>query len=289
LSKLPSLDLSQYRELLRAFLAEDLSHGDVTTNSIVPAEQLARGELLAKAPLVLAGVDLFVEVFRLLDPAAKAAIRSHDGDELRPSDVPLKLHAHARALLTGERVALNLLQRLSGVATLTRKYVRAIEGTSASIVDTRKTTPGLRALEKYAVRVGGGVNHRKDLAEAVLIKDNHIRLAGSVDKALAAVQSARGQVAWIEVEVTDSEQLHAALAARPDTILLDNMHPSQVKTAVEEIRHADPQRKIRIEASGGITLSNVRQYAEAGVDWISIGALTHSAPAVDLSFEIEPA
>jgi nicotinate-nucleotide pyrophosphorylase (carboxylating) len=292
LSTLHSLDPSQHRELLRAFLgaflAEDLGSGDVTTDSIVPAEQLARGELLAKDPLVLAGVDLFVEVFRLLDPVAKAEIHSHDGDELRPGDVPLKLHAHARALLTGERVALNLLQRLSGVATLTQKYVRTIEGTSASIVDTRKTTPGMRTFEKYAVRVGGGVNHRMDLGEAVLIKDNHIRLAGSVDNALAAVQAAKSHVAWIEVEVTDLEQLHAALASRPDTILLDNMSPLQVREAVDKIRRVDSERKIRIEASGGINLSNVRQFAEAGVDWISVGALTHSAPAVDLSFEIEP-
>ncbi len=288
MSTLPSLDPSQYRELLRTLLVEDLGSGDVTTDSIVPADQLARGELLAKAPLVLAGVHLFVEVFRLLDPVAKTEIPAHDGDELRPGDIPLKLHAHARALLTGERVALNLLQRLSGVATLTQSYVRAIEGTRASIVDTRKTTPGLRALEKYAVRVGGGVNHRKDLGEAVLIKDNHIRLAGGVGKALAAVQTARGRVAWIEVEVTNPDELHVALASRPDTILLDNMTPSQARAAVDEIRRTDPGRKIRIEASGGITLSNVRQFAEAGVDWISVGALTHSAPAVDLSFEIEP-
>ena len=285
----PSLDPAKYREVLRAFLAEDLGSGDVTTDSIIPADQLARGELLAKAPLVLAGIDLFSEVFRILDPATRVELHRRDGDELCPGDVPAHVHAHARALLTGERVALNLLQRLSGVATLTRSYVRAITGTGATIVDTRKTTPGLRTLEKYAVRAGGGANHRNDLGEAVLIKDNHIRLAGGVDEALRAVQSVKGHVAWIEVEVTTMDELRVALQSGPDTILLDNMNPAQTREAVGEIRRNDLDRRIRIEASGGITLSTVRQFAEAGVDWISIGALTHSAPAVDLSFEIEPA
>jgi nicotinate-nucleotide pyrophosphorylase (carboxylating) len=283
------VDPANYREELRTFLAEDLGSGDVTTDSIVPADQLARGNLVAKAPLVIAGLDFFSAVFCILDPTMLVEARMRDGNELCPGDVPSRLHARARALLTGERVALNLVQRLSGIATLTRSFVRAISGTSATIVDTRKTTPGLRALEKYAVRVGGGSNHRKDLGEAVLIKDNHIRLAGGVDNALRAVQSVKGRVAWIEVEVTSMDELRVALPFRPDTILLDNMSPPQVHEAVGEIRRNDSAGKIRIEASGGISLSNVRQFAEAGVDWISIGALTHSAPAVDLSFEIEPA
>jgi nicotinate-nucleotide pyrophosphorylase (carboxylating) len=190
--------------------------------------------------------------------------------------------------LTGERVALNLLQRLSGIATLTRRFVRAIVGTEAEILDTRKTTPGLRALEKYAVRVGGGKNHRKDLGEAVLIKENHLRLAGSVSAALTAVQAAKGRARWIEIEVTTLDELRAALPHNPDVILLDNMNPSLVRQAVEQVSKHSPQNKIRTEASGGITLENVREFAEAGVDWISVGALTHSAPAVDLSFEIEP-
>jgi nicotinate-nucleotide pyrophosphorylase (carboxylating) len=195
----------------------------------------------------------------------------------------------ARALLTGERVALNLLQRLSGVATLTQRFVQAVAGTGAEILDTRKTTPGLRALEKYAVRAGGGRNHRKDLGEAVLIKENHICLAGGVSKALAAAQAAKGRAAWIEIEVTNLDELRAALAHGPDVILLDNMSPALVRQAVEQVRAHDPARKIRTEASGGISLGNVREFAAAGVDWISVGALTHSAPAVDLSFEIEPA
>jgi nicotinate-nucleotide pyrophosphorylase (carboxylating) len=202
--------------------------------------------------------------------------------------VPTRVDASARALLTGERVALNLLQRLSGVATLTRRFVRAIEGTQAEILDTRKTTPGLRALEKYAVRVGGGKNHRKDLGEAVLIKENHIRLAGGVAAALTAAQAAKGRAAWIEIEVTNLDELSAALVHHPDVILLDNMSPPLVCQAVGEVRKHSAPKKIRTEASGGITLDNVRGFAEAGVDWISVGALTHSAPAVDLSFEIEP-
>jgi nicotinate-nucleotide pyrophosphorylase (carboxylating) len=282
------LDPADYREALRGFLAEDIGSGDVTTESTIPADQFARGELFAKASMVIAGLDLFLEVFRILDPDANFENCMLDGDEVHPGDVPARLNAHSRALLTGERVALNLIQRLSGIATLTRSYVRAIAGTTATIVDTRKTTPGLRALEKYAVRVGGGTNHRRDLGEAVLVKDNHIRLAGGVANALKAVQHAGARVSWIEVEVTNMNELRTALPFCPDQILLDNLTPSQVGEAVREIRRSDLGNKIRIEASGGISLSNVRQYAEAGVDWISIGALTHSAPAVDLSFEIEP-
>jgi nicotinate-nucleotide pyrophosphorylase (carboxylating) len=244
--------------------------------------------LIAKAPLVLAGIELFAEVFRLLDNTASVEIISRDGEELAPGKIPVRVNASARALLSGERVALNLLQRLSGVATLTRRFARAVEGTGASVLDTRKTTPGLRALEKYAVLVGGGKSHRKDLAEAVLIKENHIRMVGGVSAALTAAQAARGRVAWIEIEVTNLDELRAALAHNPHVVMLDNMSPSLVRQAVEEVhKHAAPYR-IRTEASGGITLDNVREFAEAGVDWISVGALTHSAPAVDLSFEIEP-
>ena len=297
---------THYRELLRAFLKEDLGGGDITTDAIVPAEQRAQGELIAKAPLVLAGIGLFVEVFGLLDGSAEADILRQDGDELAPSEIPARLRAQARALLTGERAALNLLQRLSGVASLTRRFVQAVAGTRAQILDTRKTTPGLRELEKYAVRVGGGQNHRKNLSEAVLIKENHIRLAGGVTAALAAVETlrerrpgpaAKGRPSWIEIEVTNLEELREVLAHAPDVILLDNMSPPLVRAAVTLVRFAedaqrkrrrDPSYNIRVEASGGITLANVREFAEAGADWISVGALTHSAPAVDLSFEIAP-
>ena len=285
----PSLDVSAYHDLLRSFLAEDIGAGDITTTTTVSASQRARGELIAKAPLILAGIDLFAEVFRLLDSATEVEICNRDGEELKPGQIPARVRSSAPALLAGERVALNLLQRLSGVATLTHQFVRAVAGTTAEILDTRKTTPGLRALEKYAVRAGGGRNHRKDLNEAVLIKENHIRLAGGVSAALAAAQAAKGSAAWIEIEVTNLDELRDALAYNPDVILLDNMNPALVRQAVKQVRAHDPLRKIRTEASGGITLANVRAFAEAGVDWISVGALTHSAPAVDLSFEIEPA
>jgi nicotinate-nucleotide pyrophosphorylase (carboxylating) len=285
----PPLEPSHYRELLQSFLDEDLGAGDLTSESVVPAAQRARGELLAKATLVLAGIDLFAEVFRLLDPAADVEILRRDGQELRPGESPARLRACACALLSGERVALNLLQRLSGVATLTQSFVRAVAGTGAQILETRKTTPGLRAFEKYAVLVGGGQNHRKDLSDAVLIKENHIRLAGGVAAALRAAQSARGRARWIEVEVTNLQELSEALAHGPDVVLLDNFGPAETHRAVERVRMSDAARKIRVESSGGITLGNVRQFAEAGVDWISVGALTHSAPAVDLSLEIEPA
>jgi nicotinate-nucleotide pyrophosphorylase (carboxylating) len=283
----PLLDASAYHNLLRSFLAEDIGAGDITTDAIVPVAQRARGEVIAKAPLVLAGIELFTEVFRLLDSTTEMEISSHDGEEIEPGQIPARLRASARALLTGERVALNLLQRLSGVATLTRRFVRAVEGTGVKILDTRKTTPGLRALEKYAVRVGSGQNHRNDLGEAVLIKENHIRLAGGVAAALKAVEAARSRAAWIEIEVTNLDELRAALVLGPDVILLDNMSPALVRQAVGNVRTHDPARKIRIEASGGITLENVREFAETSVDCISIGALTHSAPAVDLSLEIE--
>lgn len=284
----PLLDASACHDLLRSFLAEDVGSGDITTEMTVSSLQRGRGELIAKSTLTLAGIELFAEVFRLLDPNTELQCLSHDGKELTPGQVPARLKASARTLLTGERVALNLLQRLSGIATRTRQFVRAIEGTSAQILDTRKTTPGLRALEKYAVCVGGGKNHRKDLGEAVLIKENHIRLAGGVSAALAAAQAAKGRVKWIEIEVTNLDELRAALRHNPDVILLDNMKPTLVRQAVETVLKHDAPNKILTEASGGITLENVREFAEAGVDWISIGALTHSAPAVDLSFEIEP-
>ena len=285
----PKLDASAFHELLQSFLAEDVGSGDVTTEMTVPAALRAHGEVIAKAPLVLAGIEVFAEVFRLLDPSATAEIIFQDGEELVAGKIPVRVSASARALLSGERVALNLLQRLSGVATLTRRFVRAVEGTGAQILDTRKTTPGLRALEKYAVRVGGGTSHRKDLSEAVLIKENHIRLAGGVSAALSAAQSAKGRVRWIEIEVTNLDELRAALGHNPDVILLDNMSPALVREAVGEVRKHSSPNPIRTEASGGISLPDVREFAEAGVDWISVGALTHSAPAVDLSFEIEPA
>jgi nicotinate-nucleotide pyrophosphorylase (carboxylating) len=282
-----SLDVSAYTNLLRSFLAEDIGKGDLTTELTVPADRRGNGSLVAKAPLVLAGIELFAEVFHLLDHTTVAEIVFHDGEELVPGKIPARVSASARALLTGERVALNLLQRLSGVATLTRLFVLAVEGTDAKILDTRKTTPGLRTLEKYAVRVGGGGSYRNDLGDAILIKDNHIRLAGGVSAALKAAQAGKSHARCIEIEVTNLEELGEAVRHHPDVVLLDNMSPALVKESVELVRKHSAHRKIRTEASGGISLRNVREFAEAGVDLISVGALTHSAPAVDLSFEIE--
>lgn len=276
------------RDLLRRFLDEDIGHGDRTTEAVVSPSQRAAGQFIAKSPLVLAGIDFAIETFRLLDPNLEHEALCRDGDCVSPNQTIALIHGRAQALLGAERVALNLLQRLSGVATLTRAYVDAVAGTAAAILDTRKTTPGLRALEKYAVRAGGGTNHRLGLDEAILIKENHVRLAGGVAPAIRAAQANRGAVKWIEVEVDSLAELDEALPERTDAILLDNFTPELARAAIARARKADPEHRIAIEASGGITLANVRAFAEAGVDRISIGALTHSAPAADISLEIEP-
>lgn len=278
-------------------IQEDIGEGDVTTEFFVPAGLHASAQIIAREKAIIAGTETATEVFHRVDPATRARVIRADSSEVDVGDTIIEIDGLARSILKAERVALNFLQRLSGIATLTRRFVREMAGTGAQIMDTRKTTPGLRALEKYAVRVGGGCNHRKDLAEAVLIKENHIRMAGGVAAALRAAQPAKGRVAWTEIEVTNFDELRDALDHSPDVILLDNMQSAEVRQAVEQVRLAegarrepahDPARKIRIEASGGITLANVREFAETGVDWISVGALTHSAAAVDLSFEIEP-
>jgi len=285
----PPTDPSALRQLLRRFLEEDLGSGDVTTLAIVPEEQKAAGRFVAKSPLVLAGIEIAVEALRLLDERLEAELRHRDGDCLQAGEEAACVRGEARALLSGERVALNLLQRLSGIATLTKRFVEAVQGTGVKILDTRKTTPGLRALEKYAVAVGGGVNHRMGLSDAILIKDNHARIAGGVGPAIRAAQRARIQTRQFEVEVASLAELGETLQYDIDAVLLDNMKPETVRRAVELVRSRPRGAKIRIEASGGITLHNVRKFAEAGVDWVSIGALTHSAPAVDISLEVEPA
>jgi len=277
---LRSLAPSTRREILRRFLEEDIGRGDITTLPIGPPDRKAVGHFLAKVPLVLAGIELAIEVLSLLDEDLAVESRRRDGDHLRQGDRAASVRGQARALLTGERVATNLLQHLSGVATLTKKYVDAVEGTTARIVDTRKTTPGLRVLEKYAVTVGGGVNHRFGLDDAIMIKDNHIKIAGGIRPALEAARL---------VEVSTLDELQEAVQYDIDAVLLDNMKPEMVRRAVELVRASPNGRRILVEASGGMTLDNVRRFAEAGVDWVSVGALTHSAPAVDMSFKIEPA
>jgi nicotinate-nucleotide pyrophosphorylase (carboxylating) len=283
-----SLPQTTRREILSKFLEEDIGRGDITTLAIVSPDQKALGYFLAKAPLVLAGIDLAIEVLTLLDEGLIVENRHRDGEHLREGERAALVRGQARALLTGERVATNLLQQLSGIATLTARFVDAVRGTNARIVDTRKTTPGLRVFEKYAVKAGGGVNHRFGLDDAILIKDNHIRIAGGVRAAIEAARVAGDRAHRLEVEVATLEELREALRHDVDAVLLDNMKPDMVRQAVALVR-ADPRGgKVLVEASGGITLDNVREFAEAGVDWVSIGALTHSAPAVDMSFKIQP-
>jgi nicotinate-nucleotide pyrophosphorylase (carboxylating) len=268
-----------------AFLAEDLGRGDITTQACVARNARARGRFLAKEPMVVAGLEAAEAVFSTLDSQQQIEAFASDGEEVEAGKVIARASGFADVLLGGERVALNLLQRLSGIATLTRKYVRAIEGTSAQIVDTRKTTPGLRMLEKYAVISGGARNHRLGLDDGVLIKDNHIALAGGVGAAVERAREATGHLHKIEVEVSTEKDLREAIKSGANILLLDNLTPEETARMVLMARELAPQ--ITLESSGGITLENVRAYADAGVDLISIGALTHSARAMDISFKIQ--
>jgi len=282
-------DIPLIDDIAAVSLAEDMGRGDITSRATVKPGQQARGNFMAKQELALAGLEVADAVFMHLDPYLEVETTAVDGELVPEGKVFARVVGDAQMLLAAERVALNFLQRLSGIATLTRKYVEAIAGTNAKIVDTRKTTPGLRMLEKYAVHVGGGHNHRLGLDDGVLIKDNHIALAGSVTTAVARAKEAAGHLHKIEVEVATLDQVTEALKAKADILLLDNMTPEMIRQAVELVEAHEPgERRTLLEASGGITLANVRAYAEAGVDLISIGALTHSAPAVDISFKIKP-
>ena len=276
-----TLDPRDYRELVARGLAEDVGSGDLTTALTIDAGQRARGVVLAKAPLVMAGLAVAAEVFAQLDPAARFDAFVSDGDACAPGQSVAEVTGSARALLAGERTALNLLQRLSGIATLTRSFVIAASGRLV-VLDTRKTTPGLRAIEKYAVRCGGGTNHRQRLDDGVLIKDNHKRLAGGVGPAVARALAAGIDVP-IEVEVETLDELEVALAAGATRILVDNFATPDIHAAVARCRG-----RARVEISGGVTLDRLPELITTGADFVSIGALTHSAPAVDLSFEIEP-
>jgi nicotinate-nucleotide pyrophosphorylase (carboxylating) len=269
-----------------AFLTEDLGRGDITTQATVTRNTRARGRFLAKEPMVVAGLEAAEAVFSTLDSQQQIEAFASDGEEVEAGKVIARTSGFADVLLAGERVALNLLQRLSGIATMTRKYVRAIEGTNAQIVDTRKTTPGLRMLEKYAVLSGGARNHRFGLDDGVLIKDNHIALAGGVHAAVERARESVGHLHKIEVEVSAEKDLREAIRSGADILLLDNLNPEETARLVAVARELSSQ--VTLESSGGITLENVRAYAEAGVDLISIGALTHSARAMDISFKIQP-
>jgi nicotinate-nucleotide pyrophosphorylase (carboxylating) len=266
--------------IVREALAEDLGSGDLTTALLFPSPVPARAEILARKAGVICGLSVAEQVFRTLDEGVRFEGMVTDGDRLGDGrTVVARLDGSANALLTGERTALNLLGHLSGVATLTRQYVDAIAGTSAVILDTRKTTPGLRLLEKEAVRCGGGTNHRLGLHDAILVKDNHLRLAGGI---AAAVERLRAETTLpIEVECDTLEQVREALDTGADRILLDNMRPQLLRAAV-----AMTAGRAELEASGGVSLETVRAVAETGVDFISVGALTHSAPAVDVSMEV---
>ncbi len=268
------------------FLREDIGRGDVTTQATVAENVRGMGKFLAKENLVICGLEVAEAVFAHLDPE-NPEIESifNEGDEVEAGTVFATLKGYADVLLTGERVALNLMQRMSGVATLTRAYVKAVEGTNATIVDTRKTTPGLRMLEKYAVNVGGGKNHRYGLDDGVLIKDNHIALAGGITKAVSAAKLKVGHLHKIEVEISNWAQLREAIEAGADIVLLDNQTPEEAQKLVEMARSLNPN--VLLEASGGMDLDRVRFFAEAGVDLISVGRLTHSARALDISFKIQ--
>ncbi|MDQ1612807.1 MAG: hypothetical protein QOG00_2738 [Pyrinomonadaceae bacterium] len=280
------LDEGALFQQIGAFLGEDLGRGDITTQSTITRNAHARGRFLAKEPLVIAGLEAAEAVFSTLDSQQQLEAFFSDGDEVEAGKVIARTNGFADVLLAGERVALNLLQRLSGIATTTRQFVQAVEGTDAQIVDTRKTTPGLRMLEKYAVESGGGRNHRFGLDDGVLIKDNHIALAGGVGAAVERARAAVGHLHKIEVEVSNEKDLREAIKSGADILLLDNLTPEETRARVELARELSPQ--VLLEASGGIRLENVRAYAEAGVDLISVGALTHSARAMDISFKIQP-
>lgn len=262
-------------------LSEDIGPGDVTTEATVPPESTSTASFIAKQDLVIAGLDVCREVFLALDPSIQFNPLAKEGEAMRAGSEIATISGNTRKLLTGERVALNLLQHLSGIATLTAAYVENISGTKAQVLDTRKTLPGLRWLEKYAVRVGGGKNHRMGLYDMVLIKDNHIKAAGGITAAVNAARTKSGTLK-IEVETRNLAEVREAVDAQVDIIMLDNMTVPMMREAVGMIG-----KRARIEASGNVTLQTVRSIAETGVDYISVGNLTHSAPAADISMKIQ--
>jgi nicotinate-nucleotide pyrophosphorylase (carboxylating) len=267
--------------VVRLGLAEDLGRaGDITATACVPADARLSAVFAARKPGVVAGLACARLAVHALDPAAVFTLEAKDGDAIAAGAVLARVEANAHALLSAERTALNLLGRLSGIATLTRAYVDAVAGTGARIADTRKTTPGLRALEKHAVLCGGGLNHRFGLDDAILIKDNHVAAAGGIGPALERAKAYAGHLVRIEVEVDSLDQLDEALPYGPDVIMLDNFSLDDLRTAV-----ARAAGRVRLEASGGVTLQTVRAIAETGVDVISVGALTHSAPVLDIGLD----
>jgi len=266
-------------DIVRLALEEDIGPGDVTSAACVPETRMANGRFLAREPLILAGVDLLSEIYTLRGGVDELRTLKHAGDLCQDGDVIAEVRGRARTLLECERVALNFLQRLSGVATAARRYADAVAGTACRVLDTRKTTPGLRALEKQAAAAGGVMNHRMGLWDTILIKNNHIAAAGGVRQ---AIESARASGLPIEIEVRTRDELCEALSAGAQHLLLDNLTPAEAADWVREI-----DGRAKVELSGGITLENVRAYAEAGADFVSSGAITHSARAMDISFRLE--
>ncbi|MBI4552959.1 MAG: carboxylating nicotinate-nucleotide diphosphorylase [Candidatus Latescibacteria bacterium] len=283
-------DAPDLLSLIDRALAEDLGAGDVTTTWTVPADVRATGRLMAKRPGVIAGLEVVRLVFQRIDPRLQLRVSIQDGDRVEPGQRFADISGPVGGILTGERTALNFLQHLSGIATLTARYVSAVAGTPAQITDTRKTIPGLRQLEKYAVRMGGGMNHRLGLFDMVLIKDNHIAAAGGITPAVERCRErmhAQSSMLKIEVETETLTQVEEAARLMVDRIMLDNMSLDAMRAAVALVRRMTaPGRPIELEASGALTLDRVRAVAETGVDLISIGALTHSAPALDISLEM---
>jgi len=266
-------------------LEEDIGSGDITTTALIPEDHVSSASLIAKENFILAGLPFAKRTFELVDSNLKFRALKKEGGLVKAGTVAATIKGSTRSLLTAERTALNILQRLSGIATLTNEYVKAVKGLGTGIVDTRKTAPGLRFFDKYAVKTGKGTNHRYGLFDGVLIKDNHIAAAGGIAKAVKLAHSKAHHLLKIEVEVKDLKEVREAVSAGADIIMLDNMQPDMIKEAVDIIRKKAPS--ITIEASGNVSLKNVRRIAETGVDLISIGALTHSAPATDISLKFK--
>lgn len=273
-------------DLLTLAFAEDIGDGDATTLSTIPADEMGRQHLLVKEEGILAGVEIARKVFNKFDPSLKMTVYIGDGTHVKPGDIAFVVEGPVRSLLQTERVMLNIMQRMSGIATVTERYQSRLEGLDCKVLDTRKTTPGMRLLEKQAVKIGGGANHRIGLFDMILIKDNHVDFAGGIDKAVEAARAwckENGKNLRIEVEVRNEDEIRQAIKAGADRIMLDNFTPERTRGAVEIIRAEGSG--IEIESSGGITLDTLRAYGETGVDFISVGALTHSVKGLDMSFK----
>jgi nicotinate-nucleotide pyrophosphorylase (carboxylating) len=280
--KMENDQLKTIDSLIEIGLKEDVNTGDLTTDLLIPSSIQTTAVMIAKADGIIAGLSVVEAVFRKLDSTIKFKAEVSDGDKIRQGDIICTIQGSYRALLTGERLALNFLQRMSGIATETSKYVEAVKSFKTEILDTRKTVPGLRILDKYAVKAGGGNNHRMGLYDMVMIKDNHISVAGNITKAIEAIRRSISSQIKIEIETTSIEEVNEALQAGADIIMLDNMNLEMMKKAVHII-----DKKAKIEASGNMTLEKVREVAATGVDFISIGALTHSVNALDISLKIK--